>query len=205
MILFETEPDIAAFVETNLKTQEKIAISGSTWVGKSRQHKEGGGGGYFIKNSIKNSSSVEPDNNTTTEILWIKLKLKGQENLFIGVLYGKQESKHCRKELEEGYEVIEISVYSYTKTNNKIILVGDFNGKIGNDENGITNGDTSITANGRRVRSMVRTLNMDILNKHAKCEGKWTRVNTKNCNEKSIIDYAIRSKTIEKYYEGINR
>ena len=94
MILFETEPDIAAFVETNLKTQEKIAISGSTWVGKSRQHKEGGGG-YFIKNSIKNSSSVEPDNNTTTEILWIKLKLKGQENLFIGVLYGKQESKHC--------------------------------------------------------------------------------------------------------------
>ena len=28
MILFETEPDIAAFVETNLKTQEKIAISG---------------------------------------------------------------------------------------------------------------------------------------------------------------------------------
>ena len=205
MILFETEPDIAAFVETNLKTQEKIAVSGYTWVGKNRQHKEEGGVGYFIKNSIKNSCTVESDNNTTTEILWIKLKLKGQENLFIGVLYGKQESKHCRKELEEGYEVIERSVYSYTKTNNKIILVGDFNGKIGNDENGITNGDTYITANGRRVRSMVRTLNMVILNKHAKCEGKWTKVNTKNCNEKSIIDYAIRSKTIEKYYEGINR
>ena len=34
MILFDAEPDIAAFVETNLKTQEKIAVSGYTWVRK---------------------------------------------------------------------------------------------------------------------------------------------------------------------------
>ena len=74
------------------------------------------------------------------------------------------------KELEEEYEVIEKSRYSYTKTNNNIILVGNFNGKIGNDENGITNGDTSIRTNGRRIRSMVRTLNLDILNKYAKCK-----------------------------------
>ena len=51
MILFDTKPDIAAFVETNLKTQEKIAASGYTWVGKNRQHKEGGGVGCFIKNN----------------------------------------------------------------------------------------------------------------------------------------------------------
>ena len=66
MILFDTEPDIAAFVETNLKAQEKLAVCGYTWVGKNRQHKEGGGVGYFIKNTIKNSCTVEPDNNTTT-------------------------------------------------------------------------------------------------------------------------------------------
>ena len=33
IILFDTEPDIAAFVEINLKTQEKIAVSGYTWDG----------------------------------------------------------------------------------------------------------------------------------------------------------------------------
>ena len=86
---------------------------GYTWVGENRQHKEGVGVEYFIKNSIKNSCTVEPDNNTTTVILWIKPKLKGRENLFLGVLYGKQESKHCIKELEE-YEVTERSVYNYT-------------------------------------------------------------------------------------------
>ena len=72
MILFDTEPDIAAFAERNLKTQEKLAVSGYTWVGENRQHKEGGGAGYFIKNTIKNFCK----SNTTTEILWIKLKLK---------------------------------------------------------------------------------------------------------------------------------
>ena len=153
---------------------------------------------FHKKNSIKSSCTVEPDNNTTTEILWINLKLKGQENLFIGVLYGKQESKHCIKGLEEEYNVIEKSVYNYTKTNYKIILVGDFNGRITNDENGIKNGDTSIITNDRIIRSMVRTLNLGILNKHAKCEGKWTRVNTKNCNEKSMIGYAIWSKILPK-------
>ena len=115
---------------------------------------------------------------------------------FIGVLYGKQESKHCIKELEEEYEVIEKSISNYTETNNKIILVGNFNGKRGNDGNGITNGETSIKTNGRRIRSKMRTLNLGILNKHAKCEGKWRRINTKNSNEKSIIDYAICSKTL---------
>ena len=79
------------------------------------------------------------------------LKLKRQENLFTGISYGKQEGKHCIKELEEDYEVIEKSISNYTETNNKIILLGNFNGIIGKDENGITNGDTSITSNGKRI------------------------------------------------------
>ena len=76
------------------------------------------------------------------------------------------------KELKEEYEVIEKSISNYTETNNKIILVGDFKGKIDNDENGITNGNISITTNGKKIRSMVRTLNLDILNKHAKMQRK---------------------------------
>ena len=40
---------------------------------------------------------------------------------------------------------------------------------------------------------MVRKLNLDVLKKHSKCEGKWTKVNTKNSNENSMIDYATCS------------
>ena len=53
MILLYTEPDIAAFVETNLKTQENIAVSVYTWIEKNRQHKEGEGVGCFMNNTIK--------------------------------------------------------------------------------------------------------------------------------------------------------
>ena len=94
MILFDTEPDIAAFVETNLKTQENIAVIVYTWIEKNRQHKEGGGVGCFMNNTIKNFCPVERDNNTPAEILWIQLELKRKENLYIGVLNGKQESKY---------------------------------------------------------------------------------------------------------------
>ena len=94
MILFDTEPDIAAFVETNLKTQENIAVIVYTWIEKNRQHKEGGGVGCFMNNTIKNFCPVERDSNTPAEILWIQLELKRKENLYIGVLNGKQESKY---------------------------------------------------------------------------------------------------------------
>ena len=76
-----------------------------------------------MNNTIRNFCIVERDNNTTAEILWIQLELKRQENLYIAVLNGKQESKYCIKELEEEYEVIEKSISNYSETNNKIILV----------------------------------------------------------------------------------
>ena len=92
---------------------------------------------------------------------------KARKLIYKCFIWKTREKTLYKKKLED--EVIERSIYNYTKANNNIILVSDSNGKIGNDENGITNGDTSITANGRRISSMVRTLKLDILNKHAKC------------------------------------
>ena len=60
MILFEKEPDIPAFADAILKTQY-------TWIGRNRQHKEKGALGYFIK-MFKNLCTIDPDNNSTTEI-----------------------------------------------------------------------------------------------------------------------------------------
>ena len=53
IMLFDTGPEIAAFAKKNLKTKEKLGVSGYTWVGKNRQHKEGGGVVYFIKTQLK--------------------------------------------------------------------------------------------------------------------------------------------------------
>ena len=62
--------------------------------------------------------------------------------------------------------------------------------KIGNGEQGIPNGDPKIIPNGKRLTNLTNNFNLKILNKSPKCKGKWTRINTKNENEKSIIDDA---------------
>ena len=74
---------------------------------------------------------------------------------------------------------------------NHILLLGDFNAKIGNGEQGIPNGDPKITPKGKRLINLTNNFNLKTLNKSPKCKGKWTRVNTKNENEESIIDYAL--------------
>ena len=131
-----------------------------------------------------------------TEILLIELKLKGQENLFIGALFGKQESQHYKRTRRR--IKIEKSVHNYTKTNSKIILVGNFYGKIDNDENRITHGETSTTTNYKIISLMVRTLKLRHFKQICQMSRKMDKSQYQNGNEKSIIDYAICSKAISK-------
>ena len=58
-----------------------------------------------------------------------------------------------------------------------------------------------ITPNGKRLINLTNNFNLKILNKSPKCKGKWTRVNTKNENEKSIIDYALCTQAL---YANLN-
>ena len=54
-----------------------------------------------------------------------------------------------------------------------------------------------ITPNGKRLINLTNNFNLKIRNKSPKCKGKWTRVNTKNENEKSIIDYALCTQALD--------
>lgn len=47
-----------------------------------------------------------------------------------------------------------------------------------------------------RITEKKWKIDLQILNRNEKCKGKWTRVNTKNNNEKSITDYAICSREL---------
>ena len=118
------------------------------------------------------------------------------------MFYGKQESKNNNTTLDEEFKIIERHLYEYIANNqNRIPLLGDFNAKIGNGEHGIPNGDPIITPNGKRLISLTNNFNLKILNKSPKCKGKWTRINTKNENEKSIIDYALCTQAL---YTNLN-
>ena len=74
-ILFETQCDIFAITETNLKCKEKVYINGYTWAGKNRAS-EGGGIGFLVNKKIKTAITIKQQENINTEIMWIRIQLK---------------------------------------------------------------------------------------------------------------------------------
>ena len=74
--------------------------------------------------------------------MWIRIQLKIKETLFTRLFYGKKESRNNDTTLYEEFKIIERHLYQYIANNqNQILLLGDFNAKIGNGEQGIPNGD----------------------------------------------------------------
>ena len=121
--------------------------------------RRGGGIGFLINNIIKTAITIKQQKNTNTEIMWIRIQLKRKEALFIGLFYGKQESRNINITLDENFNIIERHLCQYTANNqNHILLFGDFNAKIGNGDQGIPNGDPKITPNGKRLINLTNNL-----------------------------------------------
>ena len=115
---------------------------------------------------------------------------------------GKKESRNNNTTLNEEFKITERHLYQYIANNqNHILLLGDFNAKIGNGEQGIPSGNSIITPNGKILINLTNNFNLKILNKNPKCKGKWTRIDTKNENEKSIIDYSLCTQAL---YTNLN-
>ena len=121
--------------------------------------RRGGGIGFLINNIIKTAITIKQQKNTNTEIMWIRIQLKRKEALFIGLFYGKQESRNINITLDENFNIIERHLCQFTANNqNHILLFGDFNAKIGNGDQGIPNGDPKITPNGKRLINLTNNL-----------------------------------------------
>ena len=185
-----------AITETNLKPKQKLQINGYRWIGRPRCEKLGGGIGFLIKNSLVGRFTVEPFHNSTIEDLWITCCLQNNQRLTIGTYYGKQES--CSNRLaDEEFSQLNAKITELLIRHENLLLVGDFNAKIGNDHEGIPQNNNYISRNGKLLRDMVKTCNLTLLNSTQACKGLWTRVNTKNHEERSVLDYALSSKSLE--------
>ena len=64
--------DMFAITETNLKDKEKVNINGYTCIGKNSAS-EGGGIGFLISSKIKTAITIEQQENTNTQIIWIRI------------------------------------------------------------------------------------------------------------------------------------
>ena len=127
------KPDIIILVETRLVKKNTIKINGYENV-ITRNRNTDGGGLLVAKRNNLDSKLVILDINQTHEQMWIELTgPNGKINLCIA--YGLHESRCTKQEIEDWHFNIEQKIGEYDQ--HPVLLIGDMNAHIGNDDKGI--------------------------------------------------------------------
>ena len=192
-IMGELNPQIALFAETMLNTQNGFSIEGYTFCGKSRPKKACGGVGILVKNEFKHL--ITPHETAgDIELIWVSIKRKEKKPIYVGVYYGKQETR-TRNDMLEEMDILSREIHD-KKNEGEVILFMDGNGKIG-----LLGEDVS--RNGEMLMQVFNECELEIMNKSEKCEGAVTRVNRSKTSERSAIDFVLASEYIEEKIERI--
>ena len=104
----------------------------------------------------------------------------------LGVIYAPQENVIPVRELKKMYESITKEIQEAREHKQQVIVIGDFNAKVGT---AIQGNKETITKGGRLLLKMTQKENMSLVNadKHRR-KGLWTREQGKG---KSVIDYVM--------------
>ena len=180
----EVEPTIICITETHLMKNEEFSIEGYST--KIRSDKDNGAGGLMIavKNEIKNICLKVEDSKEVGECLWITID-NNQVKIRVGLIYAPQESRTRKEKLKLMYDGIETQIIRAREKQQRVLLLGDFNCKIGDS---IKGNRKDVTKGGKMLLKMTDVHQLSVLNRHNKCQGLWTRTEG---NYKSVIDYMM--------------
>ncbi len=184
---------IAAITETHLKNEETLNIKGYKWIGRNRKKQQGGGVGILVSSELTGSTTKIEDveEYDKTETIWIEIKTRPKP-LYIGTFYGPQEGNK-KEDTEMIYTALETQI-NQLKQKGEVIIAGDFNAKLEHKQETVTQEESR---NGKILQQMMTNQQLTALNLKAD-HGMWTRINRKNIQEKSIIDYIIATEGIKK-------
>jgi len=195
---------ITGLVETFLKEHDQVKIKGYNWVGKNRKKdfkKSQGGIGFLIKDNIQ----IVDDNVLESKIdsyerLWIKVQLNESPDstYFIATAYFPCEGTD-RPLTDEIYvclmsEILQIQQHDEDA---KIIVMGDFNGKIGNNPR---NEDKDVDYNGNGLLDLCDATDLTILNLSDKCTGVYTWFRN---HQKGVLDYICVSQSVLDIFDSM--
>ena len=127
----EVHPSIICLVETHLDEAERVQLEGFKSIFRSDKSSESGGIMVTVKDKPKNIVIQLGETKEVGQTLWIRLD-NGKEKIRIGTVYAPQESRSRLTELKKLYKVIETHMNESQKVKEKLVLVGDFNCKVGN-------------------------------------------------------------------------
>ena len=132
--------------------------------------------------------------------LTVKLLLP-DNNVKLILVYGPQEDA---SEVEKSmfYDRVTYQIERAKLVGESVILIRDFNAKLGKDL--IKNDIHDMGKNRKLLYQLYTNVELELLNSGDKCKGAFTRINNKNCFEKSVLDYAFCSPSLISYIESLN-
>ena len=179
------QPALVCIVETHMQKEEEIQIPGYSLLYCNDRSANSGGILIGVRDNIKNISLELTHKNKVGQSLWILLT-NTKKKIRIGVIYAPQENVTPNNELKLMYEDIREQIKIGKEEKQQILIIGDFNAKIGE---AIEGNKTQVTTGGRQLLKLANKENMIILNTVKEtCKGVWTRVQGE---EKSITDYVL--------------
>ena len=182
-IIDKEKPVIICITETHLGEDEQFNISGYK-VFLNNRNNEGGGVLIGVKDEISSVAVEVKKEQVSHEAIWIKID-NGRIKIRIGVIYAPQENKVKNEEITNMYETVTKEIQKAIDNDEKIVLMGDFNCKIGGE---IRNNKEDVSKGGKEFIKVIKQNKLSVLNNSIRCEGRWTRIQN---DQKSIIDYGI--------------
>ena len=203
--------DIIGIAETHLKGNATIELDNYQWYGNNRNNihvravKGSGGVGVFVRKSILIEFHVEKLRAETEGILWIELQHKRtKERLHFWVCYLPPNNSSRAINAEEFLQTLMGDIYEF-QNESLITILGDFNARVGDEEDFITGVDTlpqrdvvdySKNQHGSLFIDFLISTNMCILNGRNCKHNDFTSVTSKGS---AVVDYVLVP------YECLNR
>ena len=188
-ILDEVQPTIVCITETHLIKKEELKIDGYEFLRNDR-NKDGGGVLVGIDERLYKIATIVERKKEVEEALWIVID-NTQISLRIGVIYAPQESRTTMSEYIKMYESINEQILIAKQKQQKLLLMGDFNCKVGNK---IIGNSKEISKSGKNFLHMIKSNKLEMINGSEKCSGLWTR---EEGGTKSVLDYMLINKEDE--------
>ena len=130
-ILEEIQPAIFCITETHLMEKEKLDIDEDDYeVFRNDRNQDGGGVLIGVERRLAHLTTIVEKKKEVEESLWVVMN-NNQLPLRIGVVYAPQESRTAKEKYEEMYKSLDEQISMAKQNNQKLLLVGDFNCKIG--------------------------------------------------------------------------
>ena len=86
-------------------------------------------------------------------------------------IYGEQESRCSKVEVAERWERILAEIMKITRRNELLLIIGDINKHIGNDELGVTGNHQKISPGGKLIRELLSSEAFICMNNSSKAIG----------------------------------